>query len=1277
MILTYHLVLDGRDFSHGHRFTKPLFRAKVVVDGKQFLTKASADAVWNEEFSITFKANSHLGFEVICKHKKVQDDHTIGVVQTFDVLGMISKPDPGIVDVSLLQPGNKSGGSVRFTIEVIETDTRRREMASLSWRTLNSTDIIRRVIFDDDLDGLIPPQWACVISSLNVLVDSSQDLAELNSSAKVAVGAVCAVIKLINQQIERDQHVKSLVEAIASLYYHLQDTDFEKIKSFELTLRRLVYVTTECAYFIMSYTQKPFGRRIFEGAILGVDDIIAAFIQKFTELRIEFLMGSTLQSTHTVLQVLKEVKNIGKLIHLDHLPLMKNAMWKRMRTELTPEQEKLYEGLTMWAQNADERLVSVLVGDTREEASLIAHKLCERFYSQNRLGSGVFFPDATGNTEISCELIVSTIARDLAALHQAFAESIANVLAKKPRLVPSDDLSGQFEELLIHPLQSLTVTGPVLIVINGLDRCTDHLKFVEALSAPHILGKIPRNVRFLLAVGPQSQPLYPLICDAGSSLRIWHAGGDIRSHLIMNAAWVYISKDYQGSQLLDRLQDLEAKMAPVYSRAELEIPPGPYPITLTTASLFSEIRWVVTEERHATFLVPLLSQARQCVPPNLMAPFESYLCFVAIQASRWNKRFHTLFLELKDAVDPEIASWVQEIANTHHLDRIPLAFLELLPKEMSDYPKALPASLVLKYLNTTLRPNICQFEEITKLNKDIKDLDDRLRTHVPTTLRLLSGRWSEWVAPCLQTLREDHRRAALSELRTFLSSHLLSWIELISLLGCVDAGLKQLQSLEPALSQMMKETSAANNGIEYIHTIISDAIRFMFYFGTPIRDGGLFVHRLAFLAPTTTFIHQTYAPENVVKSGLDTNWRYKFSITNTITDWSAVGQVINPVLASLNNNSIKLWSLETGAHLLAFELPDKPITSNLTKFLALPSKNHFTFMAQGRVTVFEPDRSVKDLKQLELEGYASAICYTPDETSLAIRTERGHLYLMDLATSEVHTYHKFFPYHWRGKYANLAISPDNGQLATCTLESTFHTGYDYRIAVKVYNIASGLVVKTLEHIHWDIFNITEIIWSKDQSHMITIQQHSSSFCWLWDVEASKRQFKLDIGRNGSADFGDNGLVILALETEIRIIDRSTFEVVISIPLSFPKPGRQMVFGHHGLGMSHYTGGFVFNDVSVQSKSPRSFGTSIPLPRAYQENVFQNAVKHELRVQDLELINSWLVTKPDIKLVWIPFPFTKLVEDKSMDQITISSSSLLYGAENHLVLDCKAMEKYFL
>ncbi|TFK70828.1 hypothetical protein BDN72DRAFT_505095 [Pluteus cervinus] len=45
-------ILNGRDLDHGHRLTKPSFRAKVVVDGKEFVTRPSANGIWNEDFTM-------------------------------------------------------------------------------------------------------------------------------------------------------------------------------------------------------------------------------------------------------------------------------------------------------------------------------------------------------------------------------------------------------------------------------------------------------------------------------------------------------------------------------------------------------------------------------------------------------------------------------------------------------------------------------------------------------------------------------------------------------------------------------------------------------------------------------------------------------------------------------------------------------------------------------------------------------------------------------------------------------------------------------------------------------------------------------------------------------------------------------------------------------------------------------------------------------------------------------------------------------------------------
>ncbi|TFK70028.1 hypothetical protein BDN72DRAFT_573247 [Pluteus cervinus] len=450
----------------------------------------------------------------------------------------------------------------------------------------------------------------------------------------------------------------------------------------------------------------------------------------------------------------------------------------------------------------------------------------------------------------------------------------------------------------------------------------------------------------------------------------------------------------------------------------------------------------------------------------------------------------------------------------------------------------------------------------------------------------------------------------------------------------------------------------------------------MIYFREPIQEGGLFVHRLAFLAPTTTFIHRTYAPVNIVKSGLDSDWPYKFSLIPP----TPCGQPsTDPVLTSLCHGSIQLRSLETGAHLRTFEVPDDYTGALHKKFLALPGQNHFVFMKKGYVSVFEPDRSLKYLKrkQLKCEGYACSICYTPDRSSLAIRVWEGHLYFQDLATSEIRTYPSFFPRpEGLGEESLLEISL-NGHIAA-------YEGSD-SLVVEIYNLAYGpaRAMKILEHPSHPLSKkrITDIRWSKDQSHMITIirpwpPKYTNSSCYLWDMETSNYQ-ELDLGADGSADFGDNGLAILALRAEIHLIDCSTFELKTVIPI-YPLHHSmcQRVFGHHGVVMTPLLGGtrgILFYDTSVKSRSSHRFSTSDVLPQAYKDNVFQNSVKHKLRVQDLELVNGWLVMKPDIKLVWIPFPFTYLVKDESMDQITIPNE---YD-DIRLVLDCKLMEKYLL
>jgi hypothetical protein len=100
----------------------------------------------------------------------------------------------------------------------------------------------------------------------------------------------------------------------------------------------------ECAYFVAEYSKiESFGEHLYlfrrgghhliphyivaQRAVMNMvssaDELIAAYETSFRELRIEFLMGSTLQTALTTVRILERVDNIGTcLIFFEDNPLI-------------------------------------------------------------------------------------------------------------------------------------------------------------------------------------------------------------------------------------------------------------------------------------------------------------------------------------------------------------------------------------------------------------------------------------------------------------------------------------------------------------------------------------------------------------------------------------------------------------------------------------------------------------------------------------------------------------------------------------------------------------------------------------------------------------------------------------------------------------------------------------------------------------------------------------------------------------------------------------------
>ncbi|CAE6526050.1 unnamed protein product [Rhizoctonia solani] len=108
--------------------------------------------------------------------------------------------------------------------------------------------------------------------------------------------------------------------------------------------------------------------------------------------------------------------------------------------------------------------------------------------------------------------------------------------------------------------------------------------------------------------------------------------------------------------------------------------------------------------------------------------------------------------------------------------------------ELNQYD-AEPAACCLKVMQRDLRFNICKLETSHRLNSEVTDLKRRIDTHIGPALKYACTHWVDHViAAPNQALVE-----AIKEL--FEGPQLMYWIEVLSLLGCIDIGVTGLSKL--------------------------------------------------------------------------------------------------------------------------------------------------------------------------------------------------------------------------------------------------------------------------------------------------------------------------------------------------------------------------------------------------------------------------------------------------------------------------------------------------
>lgn len=495
-------------------------------------------------------------------------------------------------------------------------------------------------------------------------------------------------------------------------------------------------------------------------------------------------------------------------IDLSDLPYAEGARFQSSKQCIPGTRQEIIADIVEWIDNppSNHSCMLVLHGTTGSGKSSIASSVARHFFDLGRLGSSIFI-DPTVPATCQPVLFFPTIARDLTALDPQFSYALAEGIRSDMALRKTRGLSDQLEHFIIRPSNHLTLTGPIVVVIDGIDFVDDTdalFDFVFTLQAR--LHDLPLNFRFILTTRTHNSILrmlkvqqavvfqdmadindlstkHDLLIYAKASLHDLATGLyrnrlneiDFRKLVDMSKnsfSWMAQTCDFlrgHGTSSHGFGQRFDATLRT--DDRPLLTPSWPHlyledlrsilnPKDFSEVARFKSVMGDLLVAREALSVQDLEVFRRACSLPvkevlrviEQMSPFLKDTAYRTIPIHPHNPSFYE-FLE------DESRSKAFYIDVYHHTSHFAYA--------------------CLRVLNTQLRFNIANLKSSYAANSDVEDLQERIERFISPPLAYASRYWAEHVVvvPATAELQE--------QIRQFLQNGLLFWLEVLSLLDCL------------------------------------------------------------------------------------------------------------------------------------------------------------------------------------------------------------------------------------------------------------------------------------------------------------------------------------------------------------------------------------------------------------------------------------------------------------------------------------------------------------
>ena len=502
------------------------------------------------------------------------------------------------------------------------------------------------------------------------------------------------------------------------------------------------------------------------------------------------------------------------MLYIEKLKPLKRVGWALSRTCLRGTRNVIINDLVQWASNSagsgtsKQSRICVLQGPPDCGKSSIAHSVAEVFHLQNRLGAAIFLDSRTEGKSIGSQILSTTIASQLASYDPRIGAAIAAKI-KEDASLSDADIARQFPHLIVSATEGLSLIGPICIIIDGLQKIGNHTDQLRLLTTigDHFI-KLPSNFRLILTA------------------RLGRMSEDIARHLpdriIKGIAFddegTVIDYKKHVSESLRRLLSKKSKLADKYTVDDLrdqfiKRSKGIY----FWVSMLRQFLLLCSDGDECTILENILSTN---APLTKEEAIDQLFCVILSYNPLIPLMCETLIRSLKPLplqdLPPKVSVTVSEAESTYQspilnmMERLKLVIetgrdrtgnpLFSIHPSLEDFltssrrchgtdfyvdrlvPSLTMVNICFDSMARWLRQNICGLDDTMALNEEIPDRDGRVSQCIPVVLQHACRNWM-FHLDALDNGNQVTIDSALERLDTFLSKHLLPWIECMSLLG--------------------------------------------------------------------------------------------------------------------------------------------------------------------------------------------------------------------------------------------------------------------------------------------------------------------------------------------------------------------------------------------------------------------------------------------------------------------------------------------------------------